>query len=456
VQKTLCSGYAASRSETHTTWSALEHRRSDAPCTSRSRAAVGCESEGSAVPERPLRDVQGAGSTGRLQLRPCPLLAVPLVFPVSRYRRYGIRDRAVRGSARRKACGSAPRIRMSSCGCESHATTHAGREAHLLRHTFGSVSVGSNRERASLLESYLRITRAPRSEGSVSNNEDDTVAAGLSVRSMPDGVRTVLEGSSVLAAFIYGFGWVLASRFYGTFGVSPEEVGVGFAFLLVRAVFVLIAGAVVLGSIWGSLRWLSERVGWLEVRDPLRYLLACAGLLIGVLATTIGTGDFLAWVSASVALSAFSHSIGDLVRSRVERAERERNREASASRGSRSHIRINGALVLRVASWTFGVITLVLVMVAPFVLADRLADQVRSGKELAASVLPRVAGLRVQRVLTSTTDGMPVTASIPAGSCLSFLGSANEVAVLYDNMRRMTARVPVSRISLEQPCRNVP
>lgn len=254
---------------------------------------------------------------------------------------------------------------------------------------------------------------------------------------MPDGVRTVLEGSSVVAAFIYGFGWVLAARFYGKFGVSPEEVGVGFAFLLVRAVFVLVASAVVLGSIWWALRWLSERVGWLEIpaSSPLKWVAVVTAVVAASLAASLVSIMSALPIIVPLLASLLTKSMAD-VAGRIRR--------------------INFGRVLRAISWVFGVVGVAMVLLAPFFIADRLAHQVRAGKELAVSVLPGVAGLRVQKVTATTTDAMPVTASVPNGSCVSLFGASQEVAVLYDPKTGVTSRVPVGRLSLEQPCQRVP
>lgn len=256
----------------------------------------------------------------------------------------------------------------------------------------------------------------------------------------------------MLAAFIYGFGWVLTARFYGKFGVSPEEVGVGFAFLLVRVVFVLMASLVILGSIWGSLRWLSERVGWLEIptSSPLRLVAGAIAVSGGALVVVL-----LPVIAVPVAVPVITNFLGDLYRRRRRNTADANVDEDTSDRPSREPhsrpMRIDLGHLLKVTSWFFAVAAVAMVLLAPFILADRLASQVRIGDELAVSVLPGVAGLRVQKVMAMTTDGMPVTESVPNGSCVSLLGSS-EVAVLYDHRRGVTSRVPVGRLSLEQPC----
>ena len=45
----------------------------------------------------------------------------------------------------------------------------------------------------------------------------------------------------MLAAAIYAFGWTFAARLFSRFGVTPEEVGYSFSFLLIRVVFLVAA-----------------------------------------------------------------------------------------------------------------------------------------------------------------------------------------------------------------------
>jgi hypothetical protein len=40
--------------------------------------------------------------------------------------------------------------------------------------------------------------------------------------------------SGAVGLLLYLFGWVFVDRFYGEFGVDPEDVGVGFAWLVSR------------------------------------------------------------------------------------------------------------------------------------------------------------------------------------------------------------------------------
>lgn len=73
----------------------------------------------------------------------------------------------------------------------------------------------------------------------------------------------------------------VASRFYGRFHVSPEEVGVGFAFLTVRMVFILIIAAGAFGAAWAGLTVLSKRVGLVEMSPRLRRVLESLAISAG-------------------------------------------------------------------------------------------------------------------------------------------------------------------------------
>lgn len=60
-------------------------------------------------------------------------------------------------------------------------------------------------------------------------------------------LRFLSETSVLVGATLYGAGWVFFARFYTAFGVYPEEVGINFGFVVVRASLILLAVGAVIG-----------------------------------------------------------------------------------------------------------------------------------------------------------------------------------------------------------------
>lgn len=89
-----------------------------------------------------------------------------------------------------------------------------------------------------------------------------------------------------------------------------------------------------------------------------------------------------------------------------------------------------------------------LLLIAPFRMADRLADRVKEGKSVIVPVLPGVTGLRVEPVRAFTADDSPLGQSFVSGGCVHLLGSNAEVVVLYDAQTRTVLRVPAGSLSL--------
>jgi hypothetical protein len=101
--------------------------------------------------------------------------------------------------------------------------------------------------------------------------------------------RDVVQLLGLAAGVLYGLGWIFVARFFGEPGVSPEEVGVDWLWVLVRVGIAAVLVATVLALATLAVRFLGVRVsdqggvavsGWpaILVLAPIGWLLAKSGL----------------------------------------------------------------------------------------------------------------------------------------------------------------------------------
>jgi hypothetical protein len=191
-----------------------------------------------------------------------------------------------------------------------------------------------------------------------------------------------------VAGLSYAFGWILMTRFYGELGVDPEDAGVTFAWLVVRAFFVgLTALAVML-----IVRWLQSR------------------------ATTVQ--------SANVVLS-----VGTGVRSLVQ-----------------LRFSLQGRYVLRATAGLLAGFTVVFLVVLPFRLGDRLADDAFAGKPVSFGFLGMSAIKTVQVRLASADPAKPP----PTSECVLRLGSNAGTSLFVAGGR--VIRVSDQNVTVLSPC----
>jgi hypothetical protein len=89
-----------------------------------------------------------------------------------------------------------------------------------------------------------------------------------------------LQAIAFVGAFFYGAAWLFASAFYSRFGVNPEDAGISFDFLFVRAS--ILAG--VLGTLTALLLARPDSRGWLKQARHGNARAFAAGLVASVLA----------------------------------------------------------------------------------------------------------------------------------------------------------------------------
>jgi hypothetical protein len=238
----------------------------------------------------------------------------------------------------------------------------------------------------------------------------------------------------------YAFGWLLTARFYGGLGVDPEEVGVTFSWLVIRAFLIGLLGLVVMLGVRQLLRLATAGGGPItrlvqsKTAIVLSLLLTCAGMAgIIVLAYIVwfvpdGT-DPTATVIAILACAAL---IGMVV---------------WWLRPSSFSLRWNSRYWLRaLAGALLGFVVTMLVLL-PFRLGDRLAADVRAGRPVTIDVLPGVPAIKTVAVRVVSAD--PAKPS-PASGCALRLGSGGGTSVFVAGGKVM--RISDQNITVTSPC----
>ncbi|MEA5364151.1 hypothetical protein VA596_31775 [Amycolatopsis sp., V23-08] len=170
----------------------------------------------------------------------------------------------------------------------------------------------------------------------------------------------VAQVTTGVAGLSYAFGWLLMARFYGALGVEPEDAGVTFTWLVVRAFLV---GMLALAALL-AVRWLQNR-------------------------------------ATSVQTTRLTLSIGTDV-------------------GALTEVRFSlpGRYLLRGVAGVLTGFVVVFLLVAPFRLGDRFADDVVAGRPVDFGVLG-TSVISVPEVRLSSADP---TKPSPAAGCVLRLG----------------------------------
>lgn len=266
-----------------------------------------------------------------------------------------------------------------------------------------------------------------------------------------DTFKSWVEASSLLAAGLYAFGWIFTARLFSRFGVTPEEAGFSFAFLLIRVGFLVVAfvGALML-LVW-TLNKLAAREG---TKD-----------------TTVTVDGIVKVVVIPIAILSSGYNFWFLIWGRSDGGNGESSSPSTADKIVNGLIGIAGAVavsvaysairnrsfslqsVLRVLSYGFVVVGFVALVATPFIAADWYADEVEKGNEPQVFILPGVAGLTIPRLQATTSDTEPISPQLGRSACVHLLGSSGGTVVLYDYESDSVIRVPQGRVSLEDPCK---
>lgn len=247
-----------------------------------------------------------------------------------------------------------------------------------------------------------------------------------------------------LAGASYAFGWMLAARFYGSFGVAPEDVGISFERLAIRA---FVVGAIGL-SLFLGVRWLLSTatrgrtvIRIVESRAAIFLIIftCCIGvsLVVAFLLATWVTyhGDPVSWVSViSVLVCGVAPALLILWL-----------KPPSVQIGWNSSLWLRG-----MAGAVLGFVVAGLILL-PYRLGDHLASSVRAGTPVTVPVVPGIAGLEVTRVrLSPVDDSFKGLDPLLARSCLLRLGAADGTSIYY--MKGRILRIADSAVAAVVSC----
>jgi hypothetical protein len=255
--------------------------------------------------------------------------------------------------------------------------------------------------------------------------------------------------STVAAAVLYAYGWIFMRWFYAAFGVQPEEVGITFAYLVVRVGVIM---AILVGMLLG-LRWLLAHVLGIfeqpDIRDSFTKVgsgivaLIGAGLSLFVLLghyspSKSGSSGYLVFNIGAGAFALASAALGILSLPPVRKASSE-----SWAKGTKTARRVLERIIL--------IVLLVTLLAGLVWIPVHYRQLVESGKDLSGSKVLALVGLDIEDVKASLPSGMKSNVHLPT-SCLVFLGSGGETTILYYPHSHTTYRVPSNEVTISAPC----
>jgi hypothetical protein len=268
--------------------------------------------------------------------------------------------------------------------------------------------------------------------------------------------RDVTPVLGLAGAVMYGLGWIFVARFYGEVGVSPEEVGVDWLWVLVRvgiaallvAIVVALAtlairsfgvraysdGSMAVGG-WPAL-FLLVPIGWIFARGGLGSLGLWVSLVLFQVAA-MGLAPWLAFGAASPGMYAESQvPVREEVDGEVDGSEAATLDETSTSdTNERQRIPTRRLPLTGVLGWTALVIVASLLLT--YSLATTWGAQVADGRHVEVEFLPGVSAIDVTRVeLRARSPNI-----CPRNRCTMLLGRGSGVVVVIAfEERRKTAR----------------
>ncbi|WP_431897883.1 hypothetical protein [Micromonospora haikouensis] len=252
---------------------------------------------------------------------------------------------------------------------------------------------------------------------------------------------------SGVAGVSYAFGWVVTARFFGAFGVDPEDAGITFGWLAIRAFLVGVAGLVVFVGSRHLLQTAERSAPVVHIVQGRAAIVATtivccmgvAGLAVLCLvawATSRGGGVDAA---AVVTILACGAAITALVLWW---------RPPSVQLGWNTSLWLRGAAGALLGFLGVGLLLL------PYRLSDHLAADVRAGREVSLPMAPGVPALHVTRVHLAPVDGQPSPHLPPVAACVSRLGGAAGTSLYYLDGR--VYRVADESVTVWGPCRATP
>jgi len=246
--------------------------------------------------------------------------------------------------------------------------------------------------------------------------------------------------ATAVAGAAYGFGWLIAARLFGSFDVSPEEVGISFGWVAIRAFLVALASLLLLLAARSLLR-AADRYAtavWPAQRHAIT-----AGLLMASVGISI-TGDVLL-IHRGYGRSPAGRTFVVLLPIAAIVAVAILRRRAAQSRQPRGQ----AGLWLRGLSGALASFVITILLLAPVRLADSVSAGIHAGHGTRLDLLPGVPVLQMGRVRLLPQDALTTGAS---GPCVIRLGGSEGTSVYWDIDRQRVLRLSDGNVVAAGPC----
>jgi hypothetical protein len=251
-----------------------------------------------------------------------------------------------------------------------------------------------------------------------------------------------------VAGFSYGFGWVLATRFYSNFGIDPQDAGVDFAWLAIRSFMVGVAGL----AAFLCVRWLLRAAK--RGKSSVRVVQSRAAIVGLILVSCLGIAGIVAlglsaWVTETggdVSGASFAAVLlcGALIAALLLKV-----RPPAVRLGWNSELWLRG-----VAGAISGFVVVGLLLL-PYQLGGRLASEVRHGEEVHVPIMPGVPVFDIVKVRLIAVSDQPIppgplAAINGSGGCVLRLGEHDGTSIYYAH--GVVLRISDQNVTATGPC----
>lgn len=246
-----------------------------------------------------------------------------------------------------------------------------------------------------------------------------------------------------IAGLSYAFGWLLTARFYGSFGVEPEEAGVSFSWLAIRAFLVGLTGLAIF-LVARALLQAAER------SQPVVHIVhSRAAIIVLTAVSCIGVSSLVAFL-----LAAWVESKGGRVGAPPIIAILACGVTISLIilwlRPPTVQLGWDGRLWLRgFAGALLGFVAASLIL-TPYRLADYLAADVREGRAVHLMMLPGIPGLQATPVRLMTLSGDAAPGLPDNARCVLRLGGNGSTSIYFGSGRIL--RINDQNVTATAPC----
>ena len=275
------------------------------------------------------------------------------------------------------------------------------------------------------------------------DDEQQTFISGV-----PQWFGQAAQVGTGIAGFSYGFGWVLATRFYSSFGVDPQDAGVNFGWLAIRSFVVGVAGL----AAFLCVRWLlrvaergkpTVRVVQSPVAIVGLILVCCIGIAglvaLGLSVWTVETGGAVSSAAVTAVLVCGALIAATFLRLRPPTVR----------------LGWNSELWLRGIAGALSGFVLVGLLLLPYQLGGRLAVDVRRGGQVHVPMVPGVPVFDIVRVRLITVSDRAVPTGVldgddASGTCVLRLGGNGGTSIYYAH--GVVLRISDQNVTVTAPC----